>query len=144
MSKISPHPWCPRNEATVCGRCSRSKPADGNDWCTSCENENAALALAALRGAPAVHVDHGGWISGGSASDQVRPADLEPHDVIVHDDNQVIVERTRPGGRGWVIWWHDQGTQSGMFDVARTDRITRLGKENTPSHPGRCRLTLAV
>jgi hypothetical protein len=34
----------------VCGRCGQPKPDDGNDWCTSCENENAADVLAALRG----------------------------------------------------------------------------------------------
>ena len=43
-----------------------------------------------------IRTEHGGWISGGSASDQILPADLEPHDVIVHGDRAVIVERTRP------------------------------------------------
>ncbi len=43
-----------------------------------------------------IRTEHGGWISGGSASDQILPADLEPHDVIVHGDRAVIVEQTAP------------------------------------------------
>jgi hypothetical protein len=35
----------------TCQRCGEGKPADGNDWCARCEDEDAAEALAALRGA---------------------------------------------------------------------------------------------
>jgi hypothetical protein len=35
----------------TCLRCGAGKAADGNDWCGRCEDEDAAEALAALRGA---------------------------------------------------------------------------------------------
>jgi hypothetical protein len=35
----------------TCGRCGEGKAADGDDWCARCEDEDAAEALAALRGA---------------------------------------------------------------------------------------------
>jgi hypothetical protein len=35
----------------TCLRCGEGKAADGNDWCKRCEDEDAAEALAALRGA---------------------------------------------------------------------------------------------
>jgi hypothetical protein len=57
-----PASFCPRRQDTTgwvsgssgaeatCQRCGQPKPDDGNDWCASCENENAADVLAALRG----------------------------------------------------------------------------------------------
>jgi len=39
-------------DMTTCLRCGEGKPADGDDWCARCEDEDAAEALAALRGAP--------------------------------------------------------------------------------------------
>jgi hypothetical protein len=36
----------------TCQRCGAGKAADGDDWCARCEDEDAAQALAALRGAP--------------------------------------------------------------------------------------------
>jgi hypothetical protein len=38
-------------DMTTCQRCGEGKAADGNDWCARCEDEDAAEALAALRGA---------------------------------------------------------------------------------------------
>jgi hypothetical protein len=74
-----------------------------------------------------IRIDHGGWLSSTSASDQVRPADLEPGDRIVRPDGvAVTVERTRSGGRGWVIWWYAGESASGLYDVARGERVTRL------------------
>jgi hypothetical protein len=35
----------------TCQRCGEGKAADGDDWCARCEDEDAAEALAALRGA---------------------------------------------------------------------------------------------
>jgi hypothetical protein len=35
----------------TCKRCGEGKAADGDDWCARCEDEDAAEALAALRGA---------------------------------------------------------------------------------------------
>jgi hypothetical protein len=34
----------------TCLRCGEGKAADGDDWCARCEDEDAAEALAALRG----------------------------------------------------------------------------------------------
>jgi hypothetical protein len=34
----------------TCLRCGEGKAADGDDWCARCEDEDAAQALAALRG----------------------------------------------------------------------------------------------
>ena len=72
-----------------------------------------------------VRPDHGDWISGPGASDEVRPFDLEPGDRIVRDGAAVTVERTRPGERDWNIWWQ-ACTARGVFDVDRGERITRF------------------
>jgi hypothetical protein len=37
-------------DMTTCLRCGLRKAADGDDWCARCEDEDAAQALAALRG----------------------------------------------------------------------------------------------
>jgi hypothetical protein len=77
-----------------------------------------------------VHADHGGWISGPSASDEVRAVDLADGDVIVRDGREVTVQKCLPHGSGWMIIWH-AGRASGVFDVTASERITRVRKAGT-------------
>jgi len=37
-------------DMTTCLRCGQPKPADGDDWCRRCEDENAAEVVAAMDG----------------------------------------------------------------------------------------------
>ena len=41
--------WISGPGLPLCGRCGQPRPADGNDWCTACENQDGADTLAALR-----------------------------------------------------------------------------------------------
>jgi hypothetical protein len=72
-----------------------------------------------------VHVDHGGWLSGPSATEQVRAVELDSGDVILMEDRKVIVEAVRPHGAGWVVTWH-AGTSSGVFSLPGGERVTRV------------------
>ena len=114
----------PRPE-TTCGRCGQPKPGDGNDWCTSCENDNAAEVVAALESTEDIRADAGAWVSGPGLSEQVRGVLLDPGDTILMGDRRVIVEHVRPRGSGWVITWH-AGTASGVFSVEWNELVTRV------------------
>ncbi|HEX9520409.1 MAG TPA: hypothetical protein VF940_30030 [Streptosporangiaceae bacterium] len=131
-------------EPVPCGRCGQPKPDDGSDWCRSCENENAAEVVAALReqevsstdaaneippdlaeSEPDIRADQGAWISGPGLSEQVSAVDLTPGDVILMGDRRVTVEHVAAHGSGWVITWH-AGSASGVFWIRYRGQVTRV------------------
>jgi hypothetical protein len=78
---------------------------------------------------PEIRADHGGWLSGPSASDEVRVIQLRPGDVIVHRDQQVTVERLS-WAAGLAVEWR-AGTASGVFITGPDETVTRLRKAGT-------------
>ncbi len=116
--------WISGPGVNACQRCGQPAP-DGSDWCGACENEDAAEALAALRG------------SGEIPRFPVAAGDVNEGDVIIIDDGtRAAITDIRRGdfwlttgqhGPGVAIGWQS-GSSSGVMFRRVTDLLDRVAQ----------------